>query len=226
MRIPAFFSSPWKAVMLPFVFAYFDALVLVFHPEVFADPLRWIPLAAMNLLSGADIAIRKVSDSERHANRAAAIALFIIFPALVVMPHFEREILEIESHNAVSFAAFLALEIAGGAILIVSRATIGRFGSTDIAIEKGHRLVTRGIYSRVRNPMYLGILIMYPAYCMASGGFLSAVAIAALLLPVLLRRTALKETILEKEFGAEYRDYTKRTGRFIPRLSGQRRICP
>lgn len=217
MKIPAFFSSPWKAVILPFLFAYFDAFVLAFHPEVFADPFRWIPLAVMNLLSGADIAIRKVSGAGRHAGgRAAAIALFILFPAIVAMPHFEREIRQIESHNVIAFAAALALEIAGGSILVAARATIGRFGSTDIAIEKDHRLVTHGIYSLVRNPMYLGILIMYPSYCAASGGLLSAAAVVAIFLPVLLRRMALEEKILEGEFGQEYRDYRNRTKRLIP----------
>ncbi|MBI5292547.1 MAG: isoprenylcysteine carboxylmethyltransferase family protein [Chloroflexi bacterium] len=96
--------------------------------------------------------------------------------------------------------------------------SIGKNISTSHDTRHGHVLVTHGPYRWVRHPLY-------------SVGFLFAVAltvIAALwwlavgmILPLfaLLLRTGKEEEKLVEAFGDEYRDYMKRTGRFLPRLS-------
>ena len=37
---------------------------------------------------------------------------------------------------------------------------------------------------------------------------------------ILINRVDLEEAVMIEQFGDEYREYTKRTGRFLPRLSG------
>lgn len=96
-------------------------------------------------------------------------------------------------------------------------ASIGKNISASHDTRLGHVLVTHGPYRWVRHPLY-------------SVGFLFAVALmvitalwwlAAMILPlfVLLVRTTKEEAKLIETFGDEYRDYMKRTGRFLPRLS-------
>ena len=96
-------------------------------------------------------------------------------------------------------------------------ASIGKNISASHDTRHGHVLVTHGPYRWVRHPLY-------------SVGFLFAVALtvitalwwlAGMILPlfVLLVRTTKEEAKLIETFGDEYRDYMKRTGRFLPRLS-------
>ena len=94
-------------------------------------------------------------------------------------------------------------------------ASIGKNISASHDTRHGHVLVTHGPYRWVRHPLY-------------SVGFLFAVALmvitalwwlAGMILPlfVLLVRTTKEEAKLIETFGDEYRDYMKRTGRFLPR---------
>jgi len=80
------------------------------------------------------------------------------------------------------------------------------------------KLVTTGIYSKIRHPGYLGVIMMYLG---ASLWFESLVPILiALLFSGLHVLTALKEEeYLLKKFGDEYRRYMERVRwRFIPGL--------
>ena len=83
--------------------------------------------------------------------------------------------------------------------------------------RKSETLVTSGPYQYARNPIYLGAF-----------GFVIALALVAanwlLLLPALAivtliyTRIGKEEAMLTDRFGDEYREYMKRTPRFIPRF--------
>jgi protein-S-isoprenylcysteine O-methyltransferase Ste14 len=80
-------------------------------------------------------------------------------------------------------------------------------------------LVTHGAYARVRHPFYAAFLL---ALCGCLLVAPSAWTMAALLFAMLqLGRTARREeTRLLHAFGEAYANYMRRTGRFLPRLSG------
>jgi protein-S-isoprenylcysteine O-methyltransferase Ste14 len=86
-----------------------------------------------------------------------------------------------------------------------------------VAIQPGHTLVTTGIYSHIRNPSYLGLLISSFGWSLA---FRSAVGVilTALLVPPLIARMHAEERLLASEFGAEYEAYRARTWRLVPRI--------
>jgi protein-S-isoprenylcysteine O-methyltransferase Ste14 len=54
----------------------------------------------------------------------------------------------------------VALFAAGGALRLWPVFVLGNRFSGLVAIQPGHRLVTSGIYSVIRNPSYLGLLVM------------------------------------------------------------------
>ena len=79
------------------------------------------------------------------------------------------------------------------------------------------RLLTEGIYSRVRNPRYLSgifaiagfaLVLNYPALYVAFALFVPAVYVVILL----------EERELKDRFGAEYEDYLRRVPRLFPKL--------
>jgi protein-S-isoprenylcysteine O-methyltransferase Ste14 len=110
--------------------------------------------------------------------------------------------------GVVLFAAF-------GALRLWPVFVLGNRFSGLVAIQPGHRLVTSGIYSVIRHPSYLGLLVSSLGWALA---FRSGVGVllAALLIPPLLVRIEAEERLLRSEFGGEYEAYRARTSRLIP----------
>jgi len=101
----------------------------------------------------------------------------------------------------------LGLGTLGLAGLTVARYTLGRSFSIS---PKARELVTRGIYSRIRNPIYVSGVIF------AAGFFLMVrkPVFWFVLLPIVILQIvrANKEArVLEAAFGDSYREYRKRT---------------
>jgi protein-S-isoprenylcysteine O-methyltransferase Ste14 len=84
-----------------------------------------------------------------------------------------------------------------------------------VAIQPGHELVTTGIYSRIRHPSYLGLLMTVLGWSLAFRAGVGLLLTALLLLP-LIARIRSEERLLREHFGAEYVAYCARTSRLIP----------
>lgn len=113
--------------------------------------------------------------------------------------------------------AGLFLICLGGALYIVSAQTLGN--AWRIGTDPGQKaaLVTTGIYSRIRHPIYSGLWLMFlGVFLMVPNlvfGTLWAAASTAI-----LQHALHEERFLASLFGREYRDYLSRTGRFFPIL--------
>jgi protein-S-isoprenylcysteine O-methyltransferase Ste14 len=85
------------------------------------------------------------------------------------------------------------------------------------ATRKEHKLVMHGIYRWVRHPLYtVGSLLFISFGLMADNWFI--LLLAALAFIAMAVRTPKEEANLIEKFGDEYREYMKRTGRFLPKL--------
>lgn len=85
------------------------------------------------------------------------------------------------------------------------------------ATRKEHKLVTNRIYKYIRHPLYTFGSSMFVAFgMMADSWFVAALGILTFILMAI--RTPKEEANLVEKFGDEYREYMKRTGRFLPRL--------
>lgn len=114
--------------------------------------------------------------------------------------------------------------IAGEAIRLagVSAAgTVTRRRSRDV-----QRLVTYGIFSWMRNPLYVGNFLIWIGFVIGSG-VLWFIPIAAVLFALeysLIVRY--EEGVLESIFGDEYVAYKRRTPRWLPRPPAERNTGP
>jgi protein-S-isoprenylcysteine O-methyltransferase Ste14 len=104
---------------------------------------------------------------------------------------------------------------AGGALRIYPVFVLGRRFSGLVAIQPGHTLMTSGIYSVVRNPSYLGLLVSMLGWALAFRSGVGAV-LTMLMVPPLLVRMRAEERMLQSEFGTDYDAYRARTARLIP----------
>ncbi len=101
----------------------------------------------------------------------------------------------------------LLLALIGLAGVIVSRYTLGR--SFSIA-AKATALVTSGIYSRIRNPIYVSGIIFLAGIALIIGRP-ELLAILLVLIPMQIVRARREATVLEAKFGDAYREYRERT---------------
>lgn len=101
----------------------------------------------------------------------------------------------------------LCLALIGLAGVILSRYTLGQ--SFSIA-AKARALVTSGIYSRIRNPIYIsGVILLIGIAVML--GRPELLAILVILIPMQVYRARREAAVLEEKFGDAYREYRRRT---------------
>ncbi|QDT67593.1 Isoprenylcysteine carboxyl methyltransferase (ICMT) family protein [Planctomycetes bacterium MalM25] len=113
-------------------------------------------------------------------------------------------------------AAGAALVLAGLAIRLVARATLGRNFSGFVQTCDAHHLETGGVYAWVRHPAYSGFVGMLVGYPLCFGSLLSLAIAAVVGFPALAYRIHREEAALTDWFGDDYRDYQRRTCRLIP----------
>ena len=152
------------------------------------------------------------------ADRASQIILWTSIAAGVYLAMVCRQIpfgkLNI-SYDGVAGMA-LALLLTGLVIRWTAILTLGRFFTSNISIQTGHRLVDSGIYKHLRHPSYSGLLLAFLAIGLAHDNWIS---LAALMVPItagLLYRIAKEEQVLRAGLGAVYDDYCRRTKRLVP----------
>lgn len=112
-----------------------------------------------------------------------------------------------------------ALLIAAGLIPIAaSFAEFTRAHGTPVPVASPPRLVVSGCYRYVRNPIYVGFLVVLAgeALLFGSRGLLEYAAVAWCIGAAAVR--FYEEPALTRKFGAEYRNYRRAVRAWIPRL--------
>ena len=116
--------------------------------------------------------------------------------------------------------AFGLFCIAFGAVLlgacIFEFARSGR--GTLSPLDPPRHLVIRGLYRYVRNPMYLSVTIIVLGEVLVTHSSALAVYWVLWFLCVNLFVMGYEEPTLRRDFGASYDEYSRRVGRWIPRL--------
>jgi protein-S-isoprenylcysteine O-methyltransferase Ste14 len=103
----------------------------------------------------------------------------------------------------------------GGVLRLIPVYVLRNRFSGLVAIQPGHQLETHGIYSVVRNPSYVGLLVSSLGWVLTFRSGVGVLLVAAMLVPLVARIRA-EERLLREHFGAEYDDYCKHTWRLIP----------
>ncbi len=113
-----------------------------------------------------------------------------------------------------SGAVFSVLSVA---LLLWTLPALGRNLTDTVVTRKEHTLVTRGPYRWIRHPFYVAMaLVTIGSALIAANWFM--LAAGAVVFALLALRSRVEEEQLAARFGDVYREYQKRTGRFLPKL--------
>ena len=99
-----------------------------------------------------------------------------------------------------------------------SHADLGRNWSVAAEVREKQNLVTSGVFKYMRHPMYSAHLLWGIAQALLVHNWIAGVASLAVFLPLYLLRVPSEEKVMLNEFGDEYREYMKRSGRVFPRF--------
>lgn len=105
--------------------------------------------------------------------------------------------------------------LVGGFLRIWPVFVLGKRFSGLVALQKDHQLVTVGIYSKIRHPSYLGLIVMSLGWGLVFRSVIGLIVGAAIIWPLVARMNA-EEAFLGEAFGEEYGAYRRRTWRLIP----------
>jgi protein-S-isoprenylcysteine O-methyltransferase Ste14 len=108
--------------------------------------------------------------------------------------------------------------ICGLWLLWRSHADLARNFSPSLFIRKDHKLVTNGVYKRIRHPMYLAFWLWAIGQALLIPNWLSGPMGILAFLSLYSFRVRREELQLLEHFGDEYREYQKRTGRVFPKI--------
>ncbi|ESS37108.1 isoprenylcysteine carboxylmethyltransferase family protein [Burkholderia cenocepacia] len=109
----------------------------------------------------------------------------------------------------------VGLYLVGGVLRMWPVFVLGKRFSGLVAIQPGHTLVTGGIYSRIRNPSYLGLVVNSLGWALVFRSGVGVLLVVLTLVP-LVARIRSEEALLRSQFGAEYDAYCARTWRLLP----------
>ena len=100
-----------------------------------------------------------------------------------------------------------AIAVPSFLLLVLARLQLGRAFSVQ---AKATTLVTTGLYSRIRNPIYVfgGLMIAGVILWLKSPGFCSCFLI---LIPMQVIRSRKESQVLAEKFGTAYEEYKRKT---------------
>jgi len=110
----------------------------------------------------------------------------------------------------------IPLALLGLYLRVRARRDLGAQYSVQVETSAAHRLVTVGVYRRIRHPAYLGLLCLLFGIPLCAGSLAGLLSAAACGVPALVHRIRIEEEALQAWFGESYRTYAGQTSRLIP----------
>jgi len=120
-------------------------------------------------------------------------------------------------HVQGQFAIAALFTLTGMAIAAIAIALFYKAKTTvdPTSPSKANTLVTTGLYSISRNPMYLAMALLLAGWAIYLGSLPNLLLLAAFIHAMTVLQIKPEETALQEKFGDDYTDYCRRTRRWI-----------
>jgi len=96
----------------------------------------------------------------------------------------------------------------GGAVALAGKRALGKSHTT---LPEARKLVTHGVYSKIRHPLYTGLQLAFGGLSLWFASLVGFVLSLVLVLPLNIWRARAEERVLMEAFGNEYVQYKSRT---------------
>ena len=111
-----------------------------------------------------------------------------------------------------------AVALAALTMFYLTHRALGRNWSISLDVRETHKLVTDGVYARVRHPMYAAFWLWALAQALLLPNWIAGLSGLVGFGTLYAFRVGREEKLMMDAFGNEYRAYMARTARLVPRL--------
>jgi protein-S-isoprenylcysteine O-methyltransferase Ste14 len=189
----------------------------------------WIAKAVIIVASVAMVVIRaphgqrsrgvKVARSHKGTLETVLLTLawFGFFVPLIWVASPVFSFAEYPLHAAPLVAGVLCF-IAGLWLFYRSHADLGTNWSLTLEVREQHRLITHGVYRRIRHPMYTALLVYSIGQVLVLPNWVAGPSYLVAFATLFMFRVRAEEQMMLEHFGDEYSAYIPRTKRLIPGL--------
>ena len=182
--------------------------------------------AVLSIVFGIRLAMRAMAGGEASAasgSSAPDVAGVIALPPVIFLGFLAAAaVLEavfpfpvLRAHGFPRYLAGSALAAAGFVMIAMGTRRFQAAGTNIPPNLPTTALVVDGIYRRTRNPLYLGLTLVYLGLGVAAGSFWAIGLLVPLLWVINTAVIAREEHYLERKFGHAYRAYKARVRRWV-----------
>jgi protein-S-isoprenylcysteine O-methyltransferase Ste14 len=188
-------------------------------PLIYTSPYAWIFWIVFTLVYLPEFGLvsrtrpQAGKSSDRGSMLVIMIGAWIGYPiafSLVRSQHFHL------NHERFWFFLGLSLLIAGSLLRRYCWRALGQFFTGNVKIQQGQTVIQRGPYRLVRHPSYTGGMLMHLGCGLALANWMSALVLLVTTGFSYLYRVYVEEKALIAGLGEDYREYMRRTKRFVP----------
>ncbi len=108
----------------------------------------------------------------------------------------------------------------GTAITMVSQFQMGKSWRIGVDETEKTELITHGMFSVSRNPIYLGMMVIGLGFIMLVPHLFMVACFVLAFIGIDLQVRKIEEPHLKRVFGDQYANYSGKVGRYFPRLRG------
>jgi protein-S-isoprenylcysteine O-methyltransferase Ste14 len=128
--------------------------------------------------------------------------------------------LDFANYQLPTWTGWLGAILFAGAIWLLwrSHVDLGRNWTPVLGIRENHKLVTEGVFKYIRHPMYAAHLLWGIASVLMLHNWIAGYSLIVVFSAQFLSRIRAEEQMMLDQFGEEYEDYMKETGRILPRF--------
>ena len=191
---------PLIATSWPYAIVYFALFFLVYLPE-----------AILNRRS------RKLKTTQDAGSFALVMGVQALAAAAAYAVAFATRFGALD-HQRFWFWVGIGTMIAGRLLRRHCFRMLGSSFTAVVIVVPGQQVVERGAYRWIRHPSYTAAALVYAGSILALGNWLSLII---MLMPVALTygyRVHVEERALVETLGEPYREYMRRTKRFVPMI--------
>ena len=99
-----------------------------------------------------------------------------------------------------------------------SHADLGTNWSITLEVREQHRLITQGVYRRIRHPMYSALVVYSAGQALVIPNWVAGPSNVIAFAVLVALRVRAEERMMVQQFGDEYAAYAARTKRLVPRV--------
>jgi protein-S-isoprenylcysteine O-methyltransferase Ste14 len=160
--------------------------------------------------------------SERRVTGQEKFLLFVLWTGMFILPiiYASSNWLDFANYTLPPWAGWLGVVLIAAAVFVFWRAhaDLGLNWSPTLEIREKHELITRGIYSLIRHPMYASQILWSIAQVLLLQNWIAGFGSIVAFIPFYFLRVRAEEQLMLEQFGDQYRSYMQRVGGVFPKL--------